>query len=371
METSAWDGPAKPVPPILVRGHVHVSASSRQHFAALDGLRGFAAVSVLLYHIGHWLNAPRLASNAGLAVDFFFCLSGFVLALAYNKRFRSGLGAATFMRVRLIRLMPLIVLATIISALFVCVRATIFKSPVHSGELITATVLGLLNLPFISASSIIGGAQVFPLNGPQYSLFLEIVANLIWSWLRTTHPLRLSLTLSLACLALLWLMAPVGGDEITTFWTGFPRVGASFFAGVAIFHIDRRGDASAVLRDAFWFLVAIMAICFYYPERLPLSVELVWIAVLSPLVVYIGSKVRIEGRMKRLSLLGGELSYPIYALHYPIFCWVNGAYQSVVTCRELAVEGPLVFGCVVVGSYVALRMYDEPVRRWLDRRASE
>jgi peptidoglycan/LPS O-acetylase OafA/YrhL len=75
--------------------------------------------------------------------------------------------------------------------------------------------------------------------------------------------------------------------------------------------------------------------------------------------------------MKRLSLLGGELSYPIYALHYPIFCWVNGAYQSVVTCRELAVEGPLVFGCVVVGSYVALRMYDEPVRRWLDRRASE
>ena len=80
----------------------------RNHYAALDGLRGVAAFSVLLYHLGHWLNKPFLASNAGLAVDFFFCLSGYVLSVAYRARLDSGMPATTFMRVRLIRLMPMV-----------------------------------------------------------------------------------------------------------------------------------------------------------------------------------------------------------------------------------------------------------------------
>jgi Acyltransferase family len=84
--------------------------SQREHYTALDGLRGFAAISVVLFHIGHWLDAPLLAANSGLAVDFFFCLSGFVLALAYDRRFRAGLSNFQFIRIRLIRLMPLTIL---------------------------------------------------------------------------------------------------------------------------------------------------------------------------------------------------------------------------------------------------------------------
>jgi peptidoglycan/LPS O-acetylase OafA/YrhL len=82
---------------------------------ALDGLRGFAAISVLIFHMGLWLNIPSLAPNSYLAVDLFFCLSGYVLPLAYQHRMDS-LPTLLFLRIRLVRLMPLIVLATAISA---------------------------------------------------------------------------------------------------------------------------------------------------------------------------------------------------------------------------------------------------------------
>ena len=67
-----------------------------KHYAALDGLRGFAAVSVVIFHIGHWLQVPSLAANAGLAVDLFFCLSGYVLSLAYGKRLGQTLTSFEF-----------------------------------------------------------------------------------------------------------------------------------------------------------------------------------------------------------------------------------------------------------------------------------
>jgi peptidoglycan/LPS O-acetylase OafA/YrhL len=67
-----------------------------KHYAALDGLRGFAAVSVVIFHIGHWLDMPSLAANAGLAVDVFFCLSGYVLSLAYGKRLGKTLSSFDF-----------------------------------------------------------------------------------------------------------------------------------------------------------------------------------------------------------------------------------------------------------------------------------
>ncbi len=339
--------------------------NQREHYAALDGLRGFAALSVVFYHIGHWLNVPHLAANSGLAVDFFFCLSGFVLALVYDRRFRCGLSIIQFMRQRLIRLMPLTALATLISALYVFFRAFMFKNPISVYELALATLLGIINIPFLTASSSLGGPQVFPLNGPQYSLFLEIVVNLFWSALRSFNQLWLSLAIFIVCLGIL-PFSGLGGDEVATFWSGFPRVGVSFFAGVAVFHIDSRTKPRSDFQMAFWFIAALMGVCFYYPYPLPLRIELIWIAILSPLLVYTGSKVRLLGKVRMVALVGGELSYPIYALHYPIFCWMNGSYQAVMKQQNVVFEGLLLIGCVLIASYVALKKYDEPFRKWLD-----
>ena len=65
--------------------------AKRSRFLTLDGLRGFAAVCVALFHYDH-----DLMPGGYLAVDFFFALSGFVLTKTYTRRFAAGLskGAA-------------------------------------------------------------------------------------------------------------------------------------------------------------------------------------------------------------------------------------------------------------------------------------
>jgi peptidoglycan/LPS O-acetylase OafA/YrhL len=225
------------------------------------------------------------------------------------------------------------------------------------------------NVPFLTASSSLGGPQVFPLNGPQYSLFLEVVINFLWSALRPFNQLWLSLGIFIACLATLPFVG-LGGDEAATFWFGLPRVGASFFAGVAVFHVNRAKKRQAEFQRVFWFIAALMGLFFYYPYPLSFPLELIWIALLSPLVVYTGSQIRLSGKIRSVALLGGELSYPIYVLHYPLFCWVNGSYQALTKQQDVVFEGPLILVFVLIGGFLTLKIYDKPFRKWLDRCAA-
>lgn len=88
---------------------------TRQHFIALDGLRGIAALLVVAHHIGLASGYPEIAPLGFLVVAPFFVLSGFVIAQAYELRFANGpvgkgIGAGRFMAIRLVRLYPLIFL---------------------------------------------------------------------------------------------------------------------------------------------------------------------------------------------------------------------------------------------------------------------
>ena len=189
---------------------------------------------MVLFHIGHRLNYPALAGNSGLGVDLFFCLSGFVVPLAYERRFRTDLSVLRFMEVRLIRLMPLIVLGTLLSASYALSRSYVLRGSVSYQELILATVLGVTNIPFLIASAAIGGPQVFSLNGPQYSLFLEIVVNILWAGIRSFAHFRSYLFIFVVCLVALSVVG-LGGDDAATFWTGFPTSWGVFLCGHAHF----------------------------------------------------------------------------------------------------------------------------------------
>ncbi len=336
------------------------------HYAGLDGLRGIAALTVVIYHIGSWLNEPRLASNGGLAVDFFFCLSGFVLSYAYRERLHANLSSVGFLKFRLIRLMPLIILATVISAAYVLCRPIFTRTLLPYPELLLATVLGILNVPFLTASSTIGGPQVFPLNGPQYSLFLEIAVNALWATLHRCDQLFTYVAIALSCMLIL-MFSGIGGHDASTFWTGFPRVGASFFLGVAVFHLNTKLKRCAGFGFLFWVLMTVMLLLFYFPRELSLPVHIIWLALLSPLLILAGANIRLFGTVRTVALAAGSLSYPVYALHYPIFCWINGAYQSWTGHPDAILEMPIIVSCTLVFSSLALKAYDEPARRWLEQ----
>jgi len=92
---------------------------SKQHFEILDGLRGIAALSVVTFHFMEWVYtdySENFIAHGFLAVDFFFCLSGFVIGYAYDDRL-AKMGIREFFKLRLIRLHPLVVSGSVLGLL--------------------------------------------------------------------------------------------------------------------------------------------------------------------------------------------------------------------------------------------------------------
>lgn len=336
----------------------------QDHYPVLDGLRGFAAISVVLFHLGHWLNVPFLVPNASRAVDFFFCLSGFVLARAYGMQAKPGLQAAKFCSIRLIRLVPLIVLGTLVSAAYVAFRLVVTHQHAGFHTLPLAVLLGLTSLPYLHAPAVLGGPQVFPLNGPQYTLFLEFLINFIWFYGRPIPQFVGALVIAVPCIVLL-AMFGTGGDTTASFWHGFPRVGASYFIGVAIFETSQRIEISPLHGRIFWCLAAAMVALFFAPFHMSRAADIIWIAVISPALVLTGARIPAAGAFKILCLFSGRISYPVYILQYPIFCWVNGITQTILHRRIDVLEVPLCFVAILGLSTIAMQLYDEPLRRRL------
>ncbi|EPE96506.1 acyltransferase family protein [Rhizobium grahamii] len=340
---------------------------STSHYVALDGVRGVAAISVLLFHLERWLDVPGLAANGNLAVDMFFTLSGFVLAVAYSERVHT-MGLWKFVVMRAVRLMPLIILATIISCSYVLLRAVWQTNDILFPTLAFAAFTGALNIPYFHAPSNIGGPQLFPLNGPQFSLFLEVVANVAWWAVRFGQQIAIAVV-TFVVSAICVIIFGIGGDTTDTFWQGFAHVGSSFALGVLIFHLDRifslkRKRLVGVL---FWCLMALMLLVFYVPVEATFTLKLLWKFILAPALVWTGAYVSLNKSQNRVAKYLGDLSYPIYALHYPIFCWVNGTLQAVTGTKAPIIEVPLVVMTVIVASDLALRLFDKPVRNYLTR----
>lgn len=336
------------------------------HYAALDGLRGIAAVSVLLFHLGQWQGQPWMASNARLAVDFFFALSGYVLSVAYSEKLCGSMSAWAFVKLRLIRLMPIIIIATLISAAYLIARVVLLDDRIDLEEIVFAAFLGVLTLPFFSASVPIGGPQVFPLNGPQYTLFLELVVNIFWAVTRRVE----ALWIALAIMAISYVFTAIygaDGDTVSTFWTGFPRVFGAYYAGVAIYYVRGHLPASILRHLGVWFwpLFLTMLFLFYWPYPVSSWMTWVWSGIFSPMLVLTGSCVNLPGVTKRVSLMLGEISYPLYALHYPIFVWTNGMYQYVLGKKDYIIGSTIVFPSAIIGSWIILKLLDEPIRTML------
>ena len=104
-----------------------VFADAKPHYELLDGLRGVAAILVLFYHVFEGLAFAQATNGAGdglittlnhghIAVDFFFILSGFVISYAYDDRW-TKMSTWQFLRRRLVRLHPMLVMGAIIGVL--------------------------------------------------------------------------------------------------------------------------------------------------------------------------------------------------------------------------------------------------------------
>ena len=160
-------------------------ADSKPHYDILDGLRGVAALLVVVFHLceahatSHF---DQLLNHGYLAVDFFFALSGFVIGYAYDDRWgRMTVGG--FFKRRLIRLQPMVVLGMAVgAALFYFQDCDMW--PVHAvpvWKMLAVMLVGMTLLPVPVSMDVRGWQEMHPLNGPGWSLFYEYCANILYA----------------------------------------------------------------------------------------------------------------------------------------------------------------------------------------------
>ncbi|HWU03056.1 MAG TPA: acyltransferase, partial [Novosphingobium sp.] len=177
--------------------------TQRAHFEVLDGLRGVAAVLVLGFHLSEIVSGGNPARNifphGALAVDFFFALSGFVIAHAYDARMAQGLGFGGFLLRRVVRLHPLVPLATAIGALAWLFGPDQGAVPHMAGPgFALAIALALFVLPYPTLAG--RWDDTHSLDGPTWTLLQEYVGSIAYGLVLWRVPLRW----------LGWLLVPAG-----------------------------------------------------------------------------------------------------------------------------------------------------------------
>jgi peptidoglycan/LPS O-acetylase OafA/YrhL len=347
--------------------------NTTQHFLALDGLRGVAALAVMVMHKGRWFYAPGgFIQHAWLAVDFFFLLSGFVIAAAYERRLTvEGAGRMAlpaFARVRLIRLYPMILLGLLLGVAWPLVRLACGDAGAAGlGPVLFSFARSLLLLPPPGVDPV--GVGIFPLNGPMWSLLFELAVNLAYVLIvrRLTLPVLIAIV---AISALLVATLPFGsgldaGSEPNDFWWGVPRTSFGFFAGVLLYRLRAMGRLPSIGAPVWALALAITAL-FLVPHSQPWTpaFQIGTLFLVFPAILILGANAPASPRLDGLSRLSGGLSYPIYALHYPLLIIVGGMVSRYVHAPWLGLLGyPLVLGLC----WLAWRFYDEPARAWLTR----
>jgi peptidoglycan/LPS O-acetylase OafA/YrhL len=335
------------------------------HYEILDGLRGVAAVCVVLFHRHYWMPSRHFLDHGYLAVDFFFCLSGFVIAHAYGARLANGMTFRQFVVVRVIRLYPLLVLGAVAGGLVALQGAMRAGQDITGAEWV-AIAAALLCLPTVSPvhQSFGFSDNAFPVNGPQWSLFFEICVNFLFAALFKYWTTLLTALLVVAS-ALIVMSFGVAGNHFDDLLLGLPRALLSFGMGVLLSRA-RAGKTSHTSSAAF-FLLSGALIVLFWPDLMPFNdsaYELACILVAFPAIVWFGSKYEPGERTRKICDISGRLSYPLYILHFPILRMMD----QVVPHSPAGVLASLLV--CVAAAYAASRWYDEPLRQWIMLRST-
>ena len=370
----------------------------KPRYEILDGLRGVAALLVVVYHIFEGLAFAEATDGVGtgmittlnhghIAVDFFFILSGFVICYAYDDRW-SKMSVGMFFKRRLIRLHPMLILGAIIGGIaFFAVGCERWDGSVTQiSWVILAILLTMCMIPALPGMpyEVRGNGEMFPLNGPGWSLFFEYIANICYAVFmrRMSTKVLTSFTILLGIVHAWFFIFDVSKyDMIGVGWTidsinfmgGFIRMLFPFSIGMLL----ARTFKPRKVKGTFWIcssaLIALFAVP-YIPSANCISLnclyEYLCIAFLFPVLIWIGACGTATGFSRKINSFLAELSYPLYIVHYPLmysfYAWlIKNDIYTLKACWPVAL---LVVVSSIILAYLCLKLYDEPVRRWLSKR---
>ena len=371
-----------------------VFADTKPHYHLLDGLRGVAALMVIWYHVfeGYAFAGGTTIDtfNHGyLAVDFFFILSGFVIGYAYDDRWGKNFTMKDFIKRRLIRLHPMVIMGAVVGAITFYIQGSVQWDGTHIG--ISMVMLSLLRTIFFIPAmpgvgyEVRGNGEMFPLNGPCWSLFFEYIGNILYAlFIRRLSNKALTIVVVLlgVALASFAIFNVSGYGNIGVGWTldgvnfigGLLRMLFPFSMGMLL----SRNFKPMKLRGAFWICTLVMIALFAVPylegtESICTNgiYEAFCIIIAFPILLWIGaSGTTTDKKSTQICKFLGDISYPIYVIHYPFmylfYAWL--IKNQLFTLGETWQVALCVYAWNILFAYLCLKLYDEPVRKYLAKR---
>ncbi len=345
----------------------------KPHYPILDGLRGTAAIMVVIFHLleaYYPVFANHPIHHGYLAVDFFFLLSGFVIGYAYDDRWPS-MSTRDFFKIRMIRLHPLVIISIVIGSIAFWFDPFANASQ-HVGLL---KLLGfvLISFTLLPEPDLRGWGETHSLNGPLWSLLQEYIANIIYAVFgRKMSKVILWILVIVSGIALaavaVWHGDLATGWSYSTFWIAVIRMMFPFFAGLLLY----RTGKLIHMPMAYIVCSLLLMILFCIPTyKLNGLYEAGCIIIAFPVIVAIGAGGQISGRWAKVCKFSGAISYPIYILHYPfIYIYTEWIYIKKPEPSQIFPVAVALLIFFILLAYFILKAYDEPVRMWLKKKLS-
>lgn len=361
-----------------------MNSQTNFRYEILDALRGIAALSVLCYHLFEGIafasgNSTQEMYHGFLAVDFFFILSGFVMGHAYDRRWKE-MSAKEFVLQRIIRLHPMVVMGVLFGIVaFLAQGCTRWDgTEMTLSSICWASILALLLIPSPACTDLRGNTEMFPLNGPHWSLFFEYIGSFCYAFLlRRLSDRKLTLWVLASALALAFNGFWQGEGMIAYGWSVEPanalggalRLSFGYPAGLLMARFFRKHQPQTLQIPVFTLcsIALLILLCVPYLGKAGLFYQLCCIFVAFPLLIWWGARGKKQGFGQKSARFLGRLSYPLYAIHYPLIYlyihWINtdsSPFGKMPWCTPVAL-----FVIAVTIAIVFMLFYDEPLRKTL------
>jgi peptidoglycan/LPS O-acetylase OafA/YrhL len=334
------------------------SSSRSARFDLLDAIRGIAAIAVMMFHYTSH-NGLDWIPGAWVAVDLFFVLSGFVIAHSYARPLLDGMRLREFLVIRVIRLGPLYLFGLLLGAI------AMLSTTSHRGpEILRVAALGAIGFPYFNhidwpfGGMMLTGA-LYPLNDPAWSLCFEFIVNVAFvgfvqrfraasAWWFTAGAYALFVGVT----SVTFQTNPGWSGEY--FYAGIPRVFAAFFAGALFYGFARREYR------ALTFACCGIAFGLFFSANPKL--QLLNSVTFVPAAVYLASSVRVTGMLQRACRAMGDLSYPLYIVHFPMYRLLWHPVQALRGSTGLHI---VLIAALTAAVAAMLIPIDAAARRWV------
>lgn len=361
--------------------------SSKSKILYIESLRGIAALSVAFYHFGinSYLTSNSFIKNSWLMVDFFFLLSGFVIALNFQNKIYNFSDSLKFQARRFFRLYPLHIAVLLVFLIIECAKyiaesryGLVANNPAFT---INNFESFLLNVFMIHALY----QDYLTWNGASWSISAEFFTYFLFSLIvlickrKTVFIVSSSVLISFAAFIFLFNTNLSAGN-------GLVRCFFSFFLGVIVWNLCRHAIYQ-VPNFISYFMVTLSILAIVFSE----SEDIIGINILTPFIfslMLISLQASNQDTNYIINLLNkkklvylGTISYGIYMLH-GIIWWVmrqilkfgfnfpvsqnKRGFTQVVVENELLATFILTMGLILIIylSHLSYKFLEKPMNRF-------